>query len=150
MIIYLTLKKTEAEREAARWHAEGVLSECYAHPFDVFHGNAEFYCDRCKRMHEKLWLVFRARGKQFGHFVAVELVGKDHVIDASLPTTLDALPRDALSIPEELACATWTADGASHEFSPPLKSLIKFLKYQNLVVNRPSWKALHAELRRYA
>ena len=52
-------------------------------------------CDRCGGEHGRLWTIERRPLAPLGHFGVVRLNGEPTVIDGSLPTRVDRLPRDA-------------------------------------------------------
>lgn len=66
-----------------------------------------FTCPVCGREHEKLWFIQRKVLELFGHFPVVRINGKKMVIDPTLPTLVDKLPRDAQELDNDEAAKLW-------------------------------------------
>jgi len=64
--------------------------------------------------HTQFWAVQRAAAGQMGHFMLFNLNGERHAIDASVPTTLDRIPKDAVEVTGELAERIWHCQCGSH------------------------------------
>lgn len=91
-----------------------LMKESHAIPFDQ---TAQGICPQCGKPHDRLWIVRRALADTFGHFPVYRLNGAEHVIDSSLPHTIDKLPRDAVAVPPSIAAQVWHATSASHGFA---------------------------------
>jgi hypothetical protein len=62
-----------------------------------------------------LWTIKR-RVTPWGHFVVASINASKHVIDGSLPTELDSIPRDAKPVPADLVERIWHDQSGSHVF----------------------------------
>lgn len=66
----------------------------------------------------RLWVVSR-QAEAWGHFAVVSLNGEKRVIDASLPTKVDKIPRGAKQLLPEAVARCWHWDNESHVFGGP-------------------------------
>lgn len=73
-------------------------------------------CPQCGREHDALWAVRRVPVGTLGHFVVFRLNGAAIVPDASVPHTVDRLPRDARRVAPDDAARLWHDDSGSHVF----------------------------------
>jgi hypothetical protein len=73
-------------------------------------------CPHCGNSHEVLWVIKRRPAGIFGHFPVFNINGGKVVVDASLPTGVTRLPKDAKRLSPEQAAALWHSSGELHEF----------------------------------
>ena len=73
-------------------------------------------CPRCEKSHEILWVIKRRPAGIFGHFLVFNINGGKVVVDASLPTGVTRLPKDARQLSPEKAAALWHSTSELHEF----------------------------------
>jgi hypothetical protein len=74
------------------------------------------YLCECGKHHPRVWVIERVLCGQSGHFTVFRVNGAEHVWDASLPETLDKLPRDAGELPADLLAKMWHCKCGSHVF----------------------------------
>jgi len=67
---------------------------------------------------DRLWVIKR-KLKPWGHFATAMINGTSMVIDGSLPTRVDKLPRDAKLVSREDNARLWHEDNESHVFGGP-------------------------------
>ncbi len=73
----------------------------------------------CRGSHElRLWVIRRV-GTPWGHFATAMINGRPRVIDASLPTTVDMIPRGAKECSPDRVANLWHEDNESHVFGGP-------------------------------
>ena len=73
-------------------------------------------CPQCNKSHEILWIIKRRPAGIFGHFPVFRINGSEVIVDASLPTGVLALPRDAKRLSPEKAAKLWHSTSELHEF----------------------------------
>jgi hypothetical protein len=79
--------------------------------------------------HYRFWVIQRRPAGQMGHFMVFRINGEEHVIDASVPTHLDRLPRDAVEITGDLYENILHATTGSHVWGDPyLQEVAKIAK----------------------
>jgi hypothetical protein len=70
----------------------------------------------CHGTHEKqLWVIHRV-GTPWGHFATADINGESRVIDASLPTVVERVPRGADKCSPDEVANLWHEDNESHVF----------------------------------
>lgn len=75
--------------------------------------------DTCRGSHPLLLYVVQRKATAFGHFPVVSLNGTSEVIDPSLPTEVERLPRDARILSPKATSQAWHDDNESHVFAGP-------------------------------
>lgn len=111
----------------------------------VKHGTYDcetYYCSKCNREHEKIWIVYRTLVRTWGHWPIAHIGGKLTTIDGTVSFSMYPLPYDALELPEEIACQVWNSN--AHYFlegSPLVHKFIRDNKNKLLrrVKNKPRW-----------
>jgi len=73
-------------------------------------------CSQCSKSHEILWIIKRRPAGVLGHFPIFRINGSEVLVDASLPTGVLALPRDAKRLSPEKAAKLWHSTSELHEF----------------------------------
>lgn len=76
-------------------------------------------CVNCGRSHDRLWLIYRRAYDSGLYWPFVNLNGSRHLLDATLPTTVDRLPRDARPVDPAESARLWHEDNESHTFGGP-------------------------------
>lgn len=73
-------------------------------------------CLRCGRRHDILFIVKRVPVEMFDGFPVFKINGSKVIVDATLPTGVIKLPRDAKRVQPESAAAIWHGTSDLHEF----------------------------------
>lgn len=103
----------------------------------------EYYCEKCHKEHERIWIVFRRLVRQWGHFPIAHIGGKPKPIDGTVPEKVYPIPYDALELPKDVACEVWNS--TAHYFlegSPLTRKFIQDNRKQLLRRNKkyfPRW-----------
>lgn len=75
--------------------------------------------ESCRGTHElRLWII-EVPAKPWGHFAVARINGESRVIDASLPTRVSRVPRDAVELHPNDVARLWHEDNESHVFGGP-------------------------------
>jgi hypothetical protein len=123
--IYLSLRTEAAIAARARLAERNPANIAPPSVFDDIHAAysadtpAAEPCTRCGRTHDALWTIRRVARDSGLYWPFVQINGKRVLLDASLPTTVDRLPRDARPVDAETAARLWHDDNESHTFGGP-------------------------------
>ncbi len=73
----------------------------------------------CRGSHElRLWVI-RRHAEPWGHFAVVRINAEHRVIDSSLPTAVERVPRGAKECSPDRVANLWHEDNESHVFGGP-------------------------------
>ena len=75
--------------------------------------------DTCRASHPlRLWVIHR-KAKPWGHFAVASINGEERVLDSSLPTKVDRVPKGAVELQGPEVARLWHEDNESHVFGGP-------------------------------
>ncbi len=67
----------------------------------------EFHCDRCGKLHERIYTAWRKPTGTWGPWSVFRYLGEEHVPDLSIPIGVPEAPRGAVRLSDKECCAIW-------------------------------------------
>lgn len=113
--LYLSVVDPEDNGQRTTGAGSGADEVTYTLPIEARDRLTE-PCLHCDKEHDALWLIKRKMIETFGHFPVFMINGGKVIVDASLPTGVIKLPRDARRVPTERAAAMWHDTSGLHTF----------------------------------